>query len=213
MEEAAEAERQKPARPYDDLPELPDALKEQLSSLLGTAAKLERDYQSVLDAAGTAAPASWLLPLGRLHAQWQADLTRFRAALQSAGVPQKSRDMVLPALERMAQQIGKLEARVQAVVILRGAASGCTPLALSRDTANAGSEKVSIVALAVRLRRRLVETGRAGKGLSPADAGLRLSSHWNRKENHRSGAIRPHIARNEISWAAVVGGCLNQCRF
>jgi hypothetical protein len=114
MEEAAAAERQKPARPYDDLPEFPDALKQQLSSLLGTAAKLERDYQSVLDAAGTAAPTSWLLPLSRSHAQWQADLTRFRAALQGASLPQKSRDMVLPALERMAQQIGKLEARVQA---------------------------------------------------------------------------------------------------
>ena len=114
MEEAAEAERQQPARPYDGLPALPDALKEQLSSLLGTAAKLERDYQSVLDAAGTAAPAEWRLPLGRLHAQWQADLTRFKAALQDAGVPQTSRDMVLPALDLMAQQIGKLEARVQA---------------------------------------------------------------------------------------------------
>ena len=114
MEEAAEAERRKPARPYDDLPALPDALKEQLSSLLSTAAKLERDYQSVLDAAGTSAPTSWLLPLSRLHAEWEADLTRFRAALQSAGVPQKSRDMVLPALERMAQQIGGLKARVQA---------------------------------------------------------------------------------------------------
>ena len=114
MEEAAEAERQKPARPYDGLPELPDALKQQLSSLLGTAAKLERDYQSVLDAAGTAAPTSWRLPLARLHGQWQADLTRFRAAIQDAGVPQKSRDLVLPALERMAQQISELEARVSA---------------------------------------------------------------------------------------------------
>ena len=113
MEEAAEAERQQPARAYDGLPALPDALKE-LSSLLGTAAKLERDYQSVLDAAGTAAPAEWRLPLGRLHAQWRADLTRFKAALQDAGVPQTSRDMVLPALDLMAQQIGKLEARVQA---------------------------------------------------------------------------------------------------
>ena len=113
MEEAAEAERQKPARPYDDLPALPDALKEQLSSLLGTAAKLERDYQSVLDAAGTTAPTAWLLPTSKLHAQWQADLTRFRAAIQCASVPQKSRDMVLPALEHMAQQISKLEARVQ----------------------------------------------------------------------------------------------------
>jgi hypothetical protein len=48
MEEVATAERQKPARPYDDLPALPEALKQQLSSLLSSAAKLERDYQSVL---------------------------------------------------------------------------------------------------------------------------------------------------------------------
>ena len=114
MEEAAEAERQKPARPYDDLPALPDALKEQLSSLLGTAAKLERDYQSVLDAAGTAPPAEWLLPLGTLHAQWQADLIRFHAAIQGDAVPQKSRDVLLPALDRMAQQIARLAARVRA---------------------------------------------------------------------------------------------------
>lgn len=114
MEEAAEAERQKPARPYDGLPELPAALKQQLSSLLGTAAKLERDYQSVLTAAGTPAPASWLLPLSRLHAEWQADLTRFRAAVRADAVPQASRDLVLPVLERMAHQIGQLEARLQA---------------------------------------------------------------------------------------------------
>jgi hypothetical protein len=114
MEEAAEAERRKPASPHDGLPELPDALKEQLSSLLSTAAKLERDYQSALDAAGTSAPMSWRLPLSGLHAQWQADLTRFRAALEAASLPLKARDMVLPALERMARQIGELEARVQA---------------------------------------------------------------------------------------------------
>jgi hypothetical protein len=114
MEEAAEAERQKPARPYDDLPELPDTLKEHLSSLLSTAAKLERDYQSVLDAAGKSAPMSWQPPLSGLHAQWEADLTRFRAAIQDASVPQKSRDMVLALIDRMAQLISKLEARLQA---------------------------------------------------------------------------------------------------
>jgi hypothetical protein len=114
MEEAAEAERQKPARPYDDLPAFPDALKEQLSSLLSTATKLERDYQSVLDAAGASAPMSWRLPLSRLHAEWQVDLTRFRAAIEGAKLPRTSRDMVLPVIERMAQQIGELEARVQA---------------------------------------------------------------------------------------------------
>ena len=114
IEEAAEAERRKPARSYDDLPQLPDALKQQLSSLLGTAARLERDYQSALDAAGVPAAVSGLPPLSRLHAEWEADLTRFTAALPGAGVPQKSRDMILPVLERMAQQIGRLKARLQA---------------------------------------------------------------------------------------------------
>jgi len=114
MEKAAEVQRNKPARPYDDLPELPDALKQQLSSLLSTAAKLERDYQSVLNAAGTSAPVAWVLPLSQLHAQWETDLTDFRAALHSAGISQKAQDMVLPAIERMAQQIGGLQARFQA---------------------------------------------------------------------------------------------------
>lgn len=114
MEEAAEAERQKPARPYDDLPELPDAVRQQLSSLLSTAAKLERDYQSALNAAGTSAPVARLLPLDRLHAQWETDLADFGAALQGAGVSQKSQDRVLPALERMAHQIAGLKARLQA---------------------------------------------------------------------------------------------------
>lgn len=114
MEDAAEADRQRPARPYDDLPELPDALKEHLSSLLSTAAKLERDYQAVLDAAGASAPMAWRLPLNELHTQWEADLACFKAAIQGADVPQRSCEIVLPVLERMAQDIAKLQSRVQA---------------------------------------------------------------------------------------------------
>ncbi len=38
MEEAAQIEAQKTARPYDNLPELPDSLKRQLAELLGNAA-------------------------------------------------------------------------------------------------------------------------------------------------------------------------------
>jgi hypothetical protein len=114
MEEAAEAERQKPARPYDDLPELPDALKEHLAALLSTAAKLERDYQAVLDAAGAPAPTLWIRPLIELRAHWEADLSRFKAALPTASVPQKSRDIIFPELDRMAQRIVELEGRVQA---------------------------------------------------------------------------------------------------
>jgi hypothetical protein len=114
MEEAAEAERRKPARAYDDLPELPDALKEQLLALLGTAAKLERDYQAVLDAGGAPAPTSWIRPLVELRTHWEADRNRFKAALQSAGVPQKSQNVILPELERMARRIVEQEGRVQA---------------------------------------------------------------------------------------------------
>jgi hypothetical protein len=116
MEEAAEAERRKPARPYDGLLELSDALKEQLSSLFSTAARLERDYQVVLDAVGTTpVGVSSPLSLNGLHAQWEADLTRFKEAFLSAGVPSKARDIVLPALERMARQVGELAVRVRAL--------------------------------------------------------------------------------------------------
>jgi hypothetical protein len=115
MEEAAEAERRKPARPYDDLPELPDALKEQLLALLSTAAKLERDLQAVLDAGGSLAPTSWIRPLIELRTHWEADRNRFKEALQSAGVPQKSQNVILPELERMARRIVEQEGRVQAL--------------------------------------------------------------------------------------------------
>ena len=54
MEEAAVLERSKPSRCYDDLPELPDALKEVVAALLATAATLERRYGAVLDADSSA---------------------------------------------------------------------------------------------------------------------------------------------------------------
>ena len=115
MEEAAEAERRKPARSYDDLPVLPDTLKQQLSSLLSTAAKLERDYQSMLETAGLSASIAWSQQVRDLHDQWEAGLTVFRTAIQNTSVPQKSRDTILPVLERLAQQVGGLKARIQAL--------------------------------------------------------------------------------------------------
>ncbi len=78
-----------------------------------TAAKLERDYQAVLDAAGAPAPDSWIMPLIQLHSQWRGDLVRFKAASHLAGVPQKSRDIFLSAFERMERRIIELETRVQ----------------------------------------------------------------------------------------------------
>jgi hypothetical protein len=115
MEEAAEAERQKPARPYDGLPELPEALKKHLSSLLSIATQLERDYHALLHAADTSVPLASLALLNMLHAEWEAGLTRFTADVQRSNLPQASRDVLMPVIERMTQQIGKLHARIQAL--------------------------------------------------------------------------------------------------
>ena len=84
-EETAEVERHKPARGPDGLPVLPDTVKEQLSALLGIAAKMERDYQSVIDAAVVTAPMSWIQSHSRLHTQWKVDLIRLRATIQTTG--------------------------------------------------------------------------------------------------------------------------------
>jgi hypothetical protein len=114
MEEAAIAESQKSSRSYDGQPELPAAIKEQLTALLGTAAKLERDYQSVLDAAGAPVPSELHAPIVTIHAQWTADLTRFKDALLAAGVPQTSRNTILPVLDVMARRIWELDGRARA---------------------------------------------------------------------------------------------------
>jgi hypothetical protein len=113
MEDAAEAERRKPTRSYDGLPELPDGLKEQLLSLLSSAAKLERDYQSVLDAAGAPAPAAWLAPHSERYAAWAADLARFIATMQSSTIPQRSQDFVLHALHGIARRVFELKTRAE----------------------------------------------------------------------------------------------------
>jgi hypothetical protein len=115
MEEAAEAERQKPVRSYDGLPELPETLKKHLSSLLSIATQLERDYHALLNTADTAVPLPSLALLHTLHAEWEAGLTRFTADVQRTNLPQVSRDSLMPVIERMAQQIGKLYAHIQAL--------------------------------------------------------------------------------------------------
>ena len=98
---------------YQDLPELPDSLKQQFATLLRNAAKLERGYQSALDA-GARPGSAPIADMMAVHRQWSAALTRFKAALQVPTVPQKSRDMIMPTLEGMAQRIAQLEGRTQA---------------------------------------------------------------------------------------------------
>jgi hypothetical protein len=87
MEEAAEAEGQKPARLYDEFPALTGPLRESLNALLGDAAALERGYQRAKDAG--APPAD----IGHLDAQyneWLAERENFLRDLRSsADIPEK----------------------------------------------------------------------------------------------------------------------------
>jgi hypothetical protein len=68
-------------------------------------------FQSALDT--HAQPGS--VPIADMmatHRQWGAALGRFREALEVTAVPEKSRDIIVPTLESLAQRITQLEARI-----------------------------------------------------------------------------------------------------
>ena len=97
MEEAAERERSKPSRPYDDLPELPDALKDRMAALLTTAATLERLYRAVLDADPSAERQFEVIDVNRLHSAWLAISNSARLSCKDRPFPQRlSTSSLLP---------------------------------------------------------------------------------------------------------------------
>ena len=102
MEEAAERERGKPWRPFDDLPELPDALKDRMAELLTTAATLERRYRAVLDAGPSAERQFEVIDLNRLHRAWLADLEQCTSSCKDRPFPKRlSTSSLLPFIPSM----------------------------------------------------------------------------------------------------------------
>jgi len=75
------------------------------------AATLESEFQSALDAGVGPSARERTGELTDLYRTWRAELARFGVVLQSPDIPQKSRDIVMPTLERMSLQIAALEAR------------------------------------------------------------------------------------------------------
>ncbi len=67
---AFEAERAKPSRPYDGLPELPEKLKHALDVLLTDAATLEAEYHDLVHAGNRAAKRNGAAHLKLLYQQW-----------------------------------------------------------------------------------------------------------------------------------------------
>jgi hypothetical protein len=108
MEEASEAERNKPARPYDGLPELAEEHKQQAAQLLVTAASLERGYQARREGANPQRFHTQFNALGQLHRQWLCDLDSFKDALRAQGADPKTLAYVNEAFARLAERIKPL---------------------------------------------------------------------------------------------------------
>jgi len=86
MEEAADAERRKASRPYDDVPELHDSLKDAMAALLVTAAT---------SFAVTGLPT----------------LEHFTSVLKRSDVPKKTVDIFVDAFDPMAKRIAQMQDR------------------------------------------------------------------------------------------------------
>lgn len=108
MEEASEAERNKPLRPYGDLAELAEEHKQQAAQLLTTAATLERGYQALRESGNPQVSQPQVNALDQLHRQWLADLDSFKNALREQGADPKALAYVNEAFARLAARIKKL---------------------------------------------------------------------------------------------------------
>ena len=111
MEEAADAERRKASRPYDDVPELHNSLKDAMAALLVTAATLERSYQEALDADKSPERRLQMNDLNMLHRKWVADLEHFTSVLKRSDVPKKTVDIFVDAFDPMAKRIAQMQNR------------------------------------------------------------------------------------------------------
>ena len=112
MEEAAEAERRKTSRPYEDLPELPDSLKDAMAALLVTGATLERSYQAVLDADKSPERQLKVNELNKLHRTWLADLEHFTFVLKRSAIPKMAVDIFVDAFDATDERIARMQNRV-----------------------------------------------------------------------------------------------------
>ena len=108
MEEASEAERNKPSRPYDGLAQFSEQRKRQAAQLLATAATLERDYQAFRADGNLQGFQPQVNQMGKLHRQWLSDLESFKSSLRAQGVEPKALEYVNEAFGRFAERIKKL---------------------------------------------------------------------------------------------------------
>ena len=110
MEQASEAERNRPSRPYDDLPPLPEPFKKQGLELLTAAASLERGYQAFVGSAKLRVLQPQVNAIDALHRNWLAHVEGFKAGLRGLGVESKALGYVDEVFGRFAVRIERLAA-------------------------------------------------------------------------------------------------------
>ena len=112
MEEASEAERNKPSRSYDGMAEFSEHHKQLGAKLLTTAATLERGYQAYRGSGNLQVFQPQINALGRLHRQWLSewlsDLDSFKSSLCAQGAEPKVLEYVNEAFGRLAERIKQL---------------------------------------------------------------------------------------------------------
>lgn len=107
MEEAAQAEREKPSRTYEGLPQLKGELKTALEGLLTEAVALEQSYQNAVDGVNR----SSLDQLNKRRRKWESDRKKLMQQVKDAGLPKAVLDLMEPAFSELADRIEKLEKR------------------------------------------------------------------------------------------------------
>lgn len=110
MEQASEAERNRPSRPYDDLIPLPEQFKKQGLELLTVAASLERGYQAFVGSAKLRVFQSQVDAMDTLHQKWLSDVEGFKAGLRGLGAEPKTMVYVDEVFGRFAVRIKQLAA-------------------------------------------------------------------------------------------------------
>ena len=104
MEDASQAERERPSRPYDEMVEFSEMHKQLAAQLLATAATLERAYQAMGGGGKVHVVELPVNELAQMHRQWLADLERFKISLRTQGVQPKVLEMVNEGYERLAKR-------------------------------------------------------------------------------------------------------------
>ena len=110
MEQASEAERNRPSRPYDDLLPLPEQFKKQGIELLTVAANLERGYQAFVGSAKSRVFQPQVDVMNTLHQKWLSDVEGFKAGLRGLGAEPKALNYVDEVFGRFAVRIERLAA-------------------------------------------------------------------------------------------------------